>query len=629
MRPVDGFAASSLFEARLAREVIGDAGRSTSRRPGLRDGELPELGELCDHVTFNSLSQLRRLAADARQARPSRPARQSRALAGRRRPLRSLPAALQAGRAARAARQELAPSPALFEQVAGCCSTPIATRRASSRCTRPSAPRVEAGRSAPELRWINLGGGYLLDAPARSTCSPKRSSRCDRVMASSVYIEPGAALVRKAGYLVASVIDLFRSGGKTIAVLDTTINHVPEVFEYQFEPDVLGHDDDGEYEYLLAGSSCLAGDLMGDYAFERRLRIGSRVVLSNVGAYAIVKAHMFNGINLPSIYSVTADGRAVAPPALYLRRFCLSLRGLPRCGCMSTSGRFPGRSDTGHRRPPRPFRARRPRRSSARRAPRSVRRLRRQPRPRCHCEVGILSTGLDSSSPASPPIPSIFEFRKRPFESTEAFNVVFLVPTGINATIGGHAGDAGPVARLLASVCDTLITHPNVVNASDINEMPENCALRRGKRHLPAPDGDGRPAARAEQPRAGGDRPARRDRLLECRDQRGQRGPGLLRLRLPADRHARPAGQARLGVHLDGPRRRPRRQSAGLPRRRSTLSRPKPTPSPSRRSSPFRPNSIRITSTATAPWSIPGGASRPSSRTRSRSCTGCPRPIRR
>jgi carboxynorspermidine decarboxylase len=126
-----------------------------------------------------------------------------------------------------------------------------------------------------------------------------------------VYIEPGAALVRKAGYLVTTVIDLFRVEGKSIAVLDTTVNHVPEVFEYQFEPDVLGHDDAGAHEYRLAGSSCLAGDLMGDYAFRRPLRIGSRVVLTNVGAYAMVKSHMFNGINLPTIYSVTRAGEIV------------------------------------------------------------------------------------------------------------------------------------------------------------------------------------------------------------------------------------------------------------------------------------------------------------------------------
>ena len=72
------------------------------------------------------------------------------------------------------------------------------------------------------------------------------------------------------------------------------------------------------------------------------------------------------------------------------------------------------------------------------------------------------------------------EFRLRLSEATAHFNAVLLVPTGIGADIGGHAGDATPVARLLASVCDTLITHPNVVNASDINEMPANALYVEG-----------------------------------------------------------------------------------------------------------------------------------------------------
>ncbi len=90
---------------------------------------------------------------------------------------------------------------------------------------------------------------------------------------------------------------------------------------------------------------------------------------------------------------------------------------------------------------------------------------------RYHCEVGLLA-GLDRSSQDQ--ADDIFHFVHRKVENTESFNTVLLVPTGIGAEIGGHAGDATPVARLLASVCDNLITHPNVVNASDINEMPEN-----------------------------------------------------------------------------------------------------------------------------------------------------------
>ena len=72
------------------------------------------------------------------------------------------------------------------------------------------------------------------------------------------------------------------------------------------------------------------------------------------------------------------------------------------------------------------------------------------------------------------------EFRKRQSENTGRFNVALLIPTGIGAAIGGHAGDATPVAQLLAAVCDTLIVHPNVVNASDINEMPANSLYVEG-----------------------------------------------------------------------------------------------------------------------------------------------------
>ena len=124
-----------------------------------------------------------------------------------------------------------------------------------------------------------------------------------------VFIEPGASIVRKSGYIVSSVIDLFNSDGKSIAVLDTSVNHMPEVFEYQFEPDVVGHVDGGRHEYILAGCTCLAGDIFGEYAFNEPMEIGSRIVFSNAGAYTLVKAHMVYGVNLPSIYAYTQDGK--------------------------------------------------------------------------------------------------------------------------------------------------------------------------------------------------------------------------------------------------------------------------------------------------------------------------------
>ena len=93
------------------------------------------------------------------------------------------------------------------------------------------------------------------------------------------------------------------------------------------------------------------------------------------------------------------------------------------------------------------------------------------------CELGLLNE-LPSNHAGSPD--SIFQFSQRGAENSEQFNIALVVPTGIGAEIGGHAGDATPVAKLLGEICDRLITHPNVVNASDINEIPENALYVEG-----------------------------------------------------------------------------------------------------------------------------------------------------
>ena len=90
------------------------------------------------------------------------------------------------------------------------------------------------------------------------------------------------------------------------------------------------------------------------------------------------------------------------------------------------------------------------------------------------CELGVLSKPLDTDTKP------LFHFRPRLERDDREFNVIFLVPTGIGAEIGGHSGDSGPVARLLGSACSTLITHPNVGNAADINELPTNALYVEG-----------------------------------------------------------------------------------------------------------------------------------------------------
>jgi carboxynorspermidine decarboxylase len=168
-------------------------------------------------------------------------------------------------------------------------------------------------RVLPSLAWINLGGGYTFRCSSRPAELADAIAHLKSRYDLEVFMEPGAALVRSGVQLVASVVDLFEREGKSIAVLDTSINHMPEVFEYADLPDaepwVSGHVDGGRFSYLLAGCTCLAGDVFGDYAFDDPLAVGDQIVFAEMGAYAFAKAHWFNGINLPSVYAKSVDGR--------------------------------------------------------------------------------------------------------------------------------------------------------------------------------------------------------------------------------------------------------------------------------------------------------------------------------
>ena len=163
-------------------------------------------------------------------------------------------------------------------------------------------------RLLSNISWINLGGGYLFNEVDPGDLYAAIGLLKEKYNL-DVFIEPGQGVVEEAGYIVSSIIDIFESDGKNIAVLDTTVNHMPEIFEYQFRPEIMQESPDGFHEYILAGCTCLAGDVFGTYRFAEPLELGSRIVFQYMGAYTLVKAHMFNGVNLPSIYAYTQDGR--------------------------------------------------------------------------------------------------------------------------------------------------------------------------------------------------------------------------------------------------------------------------------------------------------------------------------
>ena len=112
-----------------------------------------------------------------------------------------------------------------------------------------------------QLRWVNLGGGYLFENALDLAPLIRAVQLVQERFGAEVFPRPGAGLVRSSGFLVGSILDVFDVDGGRIAVLDTTVNHMPEVLEFNFSPDVIGQEDDGQFEYTLVGSTCLAGDI--------------------------------------------------------------------------------------------------------------------------------------------------------------------------------------------------------------------------------------------------------------------------------------------------------------------------------------------------------------------------------
>jgi len=307
---MDGFSASSYFEIKIISETKDNQATIHFTSPAIRDSEVLSIFEKIDYISFNSLSQLERYGENAHASNVSvglrinpqvsfvddkryNPSRKHSKLGV---PLESIVKILSNGSS-------------VLRDVRGihfhtnCESSDFNELLTTVKHLDTHIPKL-----LHQVEWVNMGGGYLFDESDNMELLGESIDLLKRKYDVEVFIEPGKGIVGKAGKIVSSVVDIFESDGKNIAVLDTTVNHMPEVFEYQYKPVIMNETKRGKYKYILAGASCLAGDLFGEYRFKEPLEIGSRIVFENMGAYTMVKAHMFNGINLPSVYIQHQDG---------------------------------------------------------------------------------------------------------------------------------------------------------------------------------------------------------------------------------------------------------------------------------------------------------------------------------
>ena len=163
---------------------------------------------------------------------------------------------------------------------------------------------MKFGRYLKGLKWMNFGGGHHItkegyDIDLLCKCIERVRDR----YGVQVYLEPGEAVALNAGVLVSTVLDVVRAD-MPVAILDTSAaTHMPDVLEMPYRPMVIGSGDPGEKRWScrLAGKSCLAGDVIGEYSFDEPLKAGDRLVFTDMAIYSMVKTTTFNGLRLPSI----------------------------------------------------------------------------------------------------------------------------------------------------------------------------------------------------------------------------------------------------------------------------------------------------------------------------------------
>lgn len=300
-----GATASGLYEARLGYEEMGKENHVFS--PAYRDDEIDEIAEICDHVIFNSFSQLEKFKEKVLQA-------------GKKVGLRINPeCSTQDGHdiydpCATGSRFGITKEqfrPELLEGVSGLHFHTLCQQNSDDLAKTLEAVEEKFGEWLPQMEWINFGGGHHI---TREDYNIALLEECIKKMQEKygleVYLEPGEAIALNAGYLITTVLDTMKNG-IDIAIVDTSAScHMPDVLEMPYRPPLFNSGEVGEkpFLYRLGGQTCMAGDVIGDYSFDQPLKNGDRLVFGDMAIYSMVKNTTFNGMALPAIAIKHKDG---------------------------------------------------------------------------------------------------------------------------------------------------------------------------------------------------------------------------------------------------------------------------------------------------------------------------------
>lgn len=301
-----GTTASGLFEAKLGRERFGKEVHVFS--PAYTQEDFTQLLELCDHIVFNSFGQWKKYRQQVQDA------------------TRNISCGIRINPGYAEVETDLY-NPCIsgsrmgvpleqmeedgFDGLDGIHFHTMCEQNSDvlERTLDHMLPQFD--KWLKRCKWVNFGGGHHITRPDYDV---ERLVRCiERVRDTygvQVYLEPGEAVALNAGYLVATVLDVVHNG-MDIAILDASAAcHMPDVLEMPYRPHILYSGTAGEkaYTYRLAGNTCLAGDVIGDYSFDHQLQAGEKLVFCDMAIYSMVKNNTFNGVPLPDI-ALYQDGQ--------------------------------------------------------------------------------------------------------------------------------------------------------------------------------------------------------------------------------------------------------------------------------------------------------------------------------
>ncbi|WP_394405176.1 carboxynorspermidine decarboxylase [Streptococcus sp. 20-1249] len=300
-----GTTASGLYEAKLGYEEMG--GEVHIFAPAFKDSEIDEILSICDHLVFNSGRQLEKHLPKCQAA-------------GKSIGLRINPECSTQGDhaiydpCAYGSRFGVTAdkfNPAWLTDLDGLHFHTLCEQNSDDLETTLKAFEDKFGQYLHQVSWLNLGGGHHI---TREDYDLDRLVKCIRHLQETygvqVYLEPGEAIALNAGYLVTEVLDIVENGLETLVLDASATCHMPDVLEMPYRPPLKDGFEAGDkaHTYRLSSNTCLTGDIIGDYSFEKPVEIGDKLYFEDMAIYSFVKNNTFNGIGLPHLALMEAQG---------------------------------------------------------------------------------------------------------------------------------------------------------------------------------------------------------------------------------------------------------------------------------------------------------------------------------